>query len=113
MIARIWRGATREADADAYLSYMDSTGGNAARSTAGNRGVQILRRIRDGRAEFVFISFWDSLDAVRRFAGPEPERAVFYPEDERYLIEAEQSVAHYELFTEPVAKAAATSPGRS
>lgn len=106
MIARIWRGATREADADAYLKYMDSTGGNAARATAGNRGVQILRRIREGRAEFVFMSFWDSLDAVRRFAGPDPERAVFYPEDERYLIEAGPSVEHYELFTEPVPQAA-------
>ena len=110
---RIWRGATREADADAYLKYMDGTGGNAARSTDGNRGVQILRRIRDGRAEFVFISFWDSLDAIRRFAGPDPERAVFYPEDQRFLIEAEQSVAHFELFNEPVAQAAAISPGRS
>ena len=98
MIARIWRGATREADADAYLTYMDSTGGNAARATDGNRGVQILRRIRDGRAEFVFISFWESLEAVRRFAGPEPERAVFYPEDERYLVEAEPTVSHFELF---------------
>jgi heme-degrading monooxygenase HmoA len=106
MIARIWRGATREADADAYLKYMDGTGGNAARATAGNRGVQILRRIREGRAEFVFISFWDSLEAIRRFAGAEPERAVFYPEDERYLIEAGQSVEHYEFFNEPVAQAA-------
>ncbi len=108
MIARIWRGATREADADAYLKYLDSTGGNTARGTAGNRGVQILRRIRDGRAEFVFISFWESLDAVRRFAGPDPERAVFYPEDERFLIEADPTVSHYELFTEPIAQAAAS-----
>lgn len=113
MIARIWRGATREADADAYLKYVDGTGGNAARSTAGNRGVQILRRIRDGRAEFVFISFWDSLDAIRRFAGAEPERAVFYPEDERYLVEAGPTVEHFELFTEPIAQAATSSPGRS
>lgn len=97
MIARIWRGATRAADADAYLQYMDGTGGNAARATAGNRGVQILRRIRHGRAEFVFMSFWDSLDAVRRFAGPDPERAVFYPEDQRFLIEADTTVAHFEV----------------
>jgi len=97
MIARIWRGATRAADADAYLAYISKAGGDAARATDGNRGVQILRRIRNGRAEFVFMSFWDSFDAIRRFAGPNLDRAVFYPEDERYLIEADPTVAHFEV----------------
>ena len=98
MIARIWRGATRAADADAYLAYMEKTGGNACRATEGNRGVQVLRRVADGRAEFVFISLWDSLDAVRRFAGDDVERAVFYPEDQRFLIEADPTVSHFEAF---------------
>lgn len=97
MIARVWRGATRAADGDAYLAYISKTGGGAARAIDGNRGVLILRRIRDGRAEFVFMSFWDSLDAIRRFAGPDLDRAVFYPEDARYLIEADPTVAHFEV----------------
>jgi heme-degrading monooxygenase HmoA len=85
MIARIWRGATREEDAERYREYLDETGVKEARATPGNRGVLVLRRVEDGRAEFLFASFWESMDAVRGFTGDDVERAVCYPEDRRYL----------------------------
>jgi heme-degrading monooxygenase HmoA len=101
MIARTWRGTTRAADADAYVRYLEATGVAAYRRTPGNRGVLLLRRVRDGRADFLLVSLWDSEDAVRAFAGDDPERAVFYPEDDRYLIARDESVDHYDLIGPP------------
>lgn len=59
--------------------------------------MSILSRIVDDRAEFVFTSRWDSWEAIRRFAGPEPEKAVYYPEDKAFLLALEPRVAHYEV----------------
>jgi heme-degrading monooxygenase HmoA len=101
VIARTWRGATRAADAALYVDYLADTGLRAYAATPGNRGVLTLRRTvphPDGeRAEFLLVSLWDSMEAVRGFAGPDPERAVFYPEDERFLVEADPGVRHYEI----------------
>jgi heme-degrading monooxygenase HmoA len=98
MIARTWRGWTAPEDADAYVDYLNKTGMLAYRSTPGNRGAWILRRPVGERVEFVTLSFWDSMAAVRAFAGDEPERAVFYPEDDRFLVDREVTVHHFELF---------------
>jgi heme-degrading monooxygenase HmoA len=98
MIARTWRGVTAAADADAYLAYLERTGLAAYRATPGNLGVTTLRRRVDGdRVEFVLVSLWESMDAVRAFAGPTPDRAVFYPEDDRFLIDRDLDVRHYEV----------------
>ena len=97
MIARTWRGWTRSADADAYVEYLQRTGIKEYRETPGNRAAFILRR-RDGdRTEFVTLTFWDSLDAVRGFAGDQLEQAVFYPEDDRFLIDRETTASHYDV----------------
>ena len=57
------------------------------------------------RAEFLLVSLWDSTEAIRKFAGEDIEKAVFYPEDERFLIERDNHVLHYEVVFEssPVA----------
>ena len=98
VIARTWRGWTRATDADAYVAYLRETGMHEYRTTPGNRGAWILRRRQGDRVEFVTLSFWDSMDAVPAFAGDDPERAVFYPDDDRFLVEREETVEHYELF---------------
>jgi heme-degrading monooxygenase HmoA len=112
MLVRTWRGWTRATDADEYLEYINRTGLTAYQATPGNRGAAVWRRIADGRAEFVVVSQWDSLEAVRRFAGPDPERAVFYPEDARYLVAREEHVTHYEVvYTDaPLSGSAAAAP---
>lgn len=97
MIGRIWRGRTRAEDADEYVSYMHETGVTGQRATPGNLGSMIFRRESGGEAEFLVISLWESLDAVRAFAGERPEVAVYYPEDERFLLEFEPEVRHYEV----------------
>lgn len=103
MIARFWRGVTAASKSDEYLDYLTRTGVEDCRSTEGNRGVYVLRRVSDGQAEFLFVSLWESLDAIRRFAGPDIERAVYYPEDREFLLELEPTVSHYEVFVAPEA----------
>jgi heme-degrading monooxygenase HmoA len=101
MIARMWRGWTTPADADAYHRYMRDTGVRGLEDTPGNRGVYMLRRVNGGRAEFLMLSLWDSMDGVRAFAGEDPERAVFYPDDGRYLVDREERVTHFEVLEAP------------
>jgi len=98
MVARIWRGWTSAEDADAYVEYLEQTGIPQYRATPGNRGAFILRRADRDRVEFVTLSFWESLDSIRAFAGESVERAVFYPEDDRFLVDRETVVTHFELF---------------
>lgn len=106
MIARTWRGATKAKDADAYLEYLHRTGFAEYRKIGGNRGVLGLRRMVNDRAEFLLVSLWDSEEAIRRFTGDDIEQAVFYPEDERFLVEGDNRVMHYEVVydTAPVSQ---------
>ncbi len=97
LIARIWHGVTAAARADEYADYLERTGARECRATPGNRGVYVLRRIKQDRAEFTFISLWDSFDAIRRFAGEDYEKAHYYPEDRDFLVELEPFVDHYEV----------------
>lgn len=99
MIARIWRGATEVRDAQAYVEYLRETGLKEYEETEGNRGAWILWREVDGRAEFLTVSLWDSRRSIQAFAGDDIDRAVFYPQDDRYLVDRELSVTHYEVAT--------------
>lgn len=105
MIVRVWRGATSVAKADAYVDVVERTGVKALRETPGNRGVWVLRRPVGEKAEFRVVSLWDSPEAIRAFAGADIERAVFYPEDDDYLIERDLTVHHFELASGPPALA--------
>jgi heme-degrading monooxygenase HmoA len=93
----MWRGVVRRDDADEYTAYIRDTGIAEYTQTPGNRGAWMLRRDEGDRTEFVTYSLWDSLDAIRAFAGDDIEAAVYYPEDERFLIEQEDRVKHYEI----------------
>jgi heme-degrading monooxygenase HmoA len=97
LIARIWHGVTSAARAAEYADYLDRTGVRDCRATPGNRGVYVLRRIQNDRAEFTFVSLWESLDAIRRFAGEDYEKARYYPEDRDFLIELEPFVEHFDV----------------
>jgi len=97
MIARVWRGAVLRGDGGAYAAYMRETGIAAYSATPGNRGAWMLRRDIGERTEFVMFTLWESLDAVKAFAGEDYERAVFYPEDDRFLVERDVVVTHYEV----------------
>jgi heme-degrading monooxygenase HmoA len=97
VIARTWRGWTSADDADRYADYVNETGMRGLGGTEGNRGVYMLRRIEGDRAEFIVLSLWDSLDAIKAFAGDDIEKAVFYPQDDDFLVEREWTCLHYEV----------------
>ncbi len=94
MIARLWRGfAGTPAGAEAYQQHVTSKVLPALRGIEGHRGARVLRR----GEEFIVVTFWESMDAVRKFAGPDPERAVVEPEARAVLREFEERVSHYEV----------------
>lgn len=97
MIMRMWRGATEARKADAYSEVLERTGVKELSGTPGNRGVWVLRRFAGDRAEFLVLSLWESPEAIRAFAGQDIDKAVFYPEDDEYLVERGPTVYHYEV----------------
>jgi heme-degrading monooxygenase HmoA len=101
MIARIWHGVTEAKKSEEYLDYLEETGVPDYWATQGSRGVYVLCRTVGDRAHFLTLSFWDSIDDVKRFAGPDPDRAKYYPADEQFLLDFEPTVEHYEVAVGP------------
>jgi heme-degrading monooxygenase HmoA len=97
MIARMWHGRTKATDADEYAVYLEQSGLPDYRRTPGNRGAWLLRRLEGDVAHFVTLTFWDSREAIKAFAGDDIERARYYPQDKRYLLEFEPTVMHYDV----------------
>lgn len=63
--------------------------------------MYVLRRIEGDRAHFLLLTLWESEAAIKKFAGPDMERARYYPEDEEFLLELESTVMHYEVLIKP------------
>jgi len=94
-ILRTWRGRIRTADAAEYVAYIRATGLDDYAATPGNLGYQMLTRdLGDGTSEVVTMSWWATMEAIRGFAGDDPERARYYPEDDRFLVERPEFVEH-------------------
>ena len=96
MIARTWTGTVHRADADDYAEYIRATGFAEYGQTLGNLGAWLLRHDDGERTELITLSLWDSVDAIRAFAGGDIDAAVLYPEDARYLV-GESTVTHYQV----------------
>ena len=97
MMARIWHGRTLTSKADEYEKYLNASGVDRMLKTDGNHGVEVLRKSEGPRTDFVVISYWESIDAVKRFAGPDYTKAVILERDREFLIEVEPNVLHYEV----------------
>ena len=96
-VVRMWTGVIATEDRDAYVEYVERTGMQSYRETAGNLDAWLLTRdVGNGRTEITTVSRWKSRDAIAAFAGADSERAVFYPEDDRYLLERDERVRHYD-----------------
>ena len=97
MIARIWHGVTPAKKADDYLKYINETGIPDYRRTEGNLAAYVLLRIENDEAHFLTLSFWSSIESVKKFAGEDYEKAQYYPRDKDFLHEFEPTVLHYEV----------------
>jgi heme-degrading monooxygenase HmoA len=97
MIARTWHGIVPFQKADEYTEYLKQTGVLDYRNTSGNQGVYVLCRREGDRMHFLLLTLWDSVDAIKRFAGDDYEKARYYPEDKDFLLEFEPFVTHYQV----------------
>jgi heme-degrading monooxygenase HmoA len=98
VILRRWVGRIRTADEAAYVAYVGGTGAGDYTHTQGNLGFQILlRALGDGTSEVTTLSWWASMEAVQGFAGDQPELALYYPDDDRFLLDRPPHVDHYRV----------------
>lgn len=95
MIARMWHGRVPTSKAQAYRAFVNGRAIPDYRSVEGNISVHILEREEGEVTHFITLTFWESLDAIKGFAGEDVERAKYYPEDTDFLLEFEPNVVHY------------------
>ena len=99
IILRKWSGRIRTVDEEVYVAYIAKTGLKEYAETPGNLGYQMMMRtLGDGASEVSTLSWWRDMEAVRGFAGDNPERAVYYPEDDRFLLDRPEFVEHHRVF---------------
>jgi len=98
MITRIWHGRTTAAKSVEYLKLMRTVAIPDYHSIPGNKGAYALRRIEDDTAHFLMVTFWESEDAIRAFAGDDIRVAKYYDFDKSLLLELEPTSSHYETY---------------
>jgi len=97
VIARIWHGRVKTSKADEYYAYLKEAGIDKIEAIEGNLGAQVLRGTNGKTTEFTVISYWDSREAIKKFAGADIEKTHFLPKDPQYLLELEPKVKHFEV----------------
>src|SRR5579862_9942689 len=97
MIARVWHGHAKPAHADAYEAMLKPELLPGVSKAKGYQGSYLLRRENEEDVEFITIMLWDSLDAIRAFAGPDFETSIIPEERRKYLSHHEAKAKHYEI----------------
>jgi heme-degrading monooxygenase HmoA len=105
-IARIWRGRVRPERADDYAHYLRAAGVTPLLEKA--LGAQMFREDRPTETEFITISYWESVEAMSRFAGPDPRRIHHLERDPEFLIALPESVQILEILIDKPAGANGT-----
>jgi heme-degrading monooxygenase HmoA len=102
VIARIWHGWTKPENADGYERLLKSTILPSIHRVKGYQGAHLLRRDAGSEIEFITITMWDSMEAVREFAGPDRAHAVVPAEAQKLLARFDDASVHYEAKLDPV-----------
>jgi hypothetical protein len=98
MIARVWRGVVHSDKLEEYVDIVEETGHGGVPAYARQpRRPDPDPRPGEGRAEIITISWWPDVDHVRGFAGEDIEVAKYYPSDDPYLIDRDDTVVHYNV----------------
>jgi len=100
MIVRMWHGRVDASKSDEYAEFMKQRAAPDYRSVDGLQKLLFLRKNEKDVAHFLLVTYWDSMESVKKFAGEQPERAKYYPEDDQFLLEKEELSALYEVFYE-------------
>ena len=97
MISRNWRGVARAEEADNYIRHLRNDTFPQLSRIAGFVSASILRRATAEGVEFVIVTTWQSMEAIRRFAGEPEDQAVVPPAVAAMMVEYDATVAHYEI----------------
>ena len=100
MIARIWKGKTRIEHLDEYTNFMKVRAIPDYSQVEGFIKLTFLKRTDSNYAYFDLITFWENIEVIKGFAGSDFEKAKYYPEDTKYLIDFPEKVTHYEVFAD-------------
>jgi len=100
-ILRLWKGRATREKAGEYVQYATTKVFPALEELEGHRGAYLLRRVLNGATEFVVLTLWQSMEAVGRFAGANPEKAVVEPGARAILTSFDDSVTHFEVVASP------------
>jgi heme-degrading monooxygenase HmoA len=98
MIARIWHGKTLASKGEDYKQFTMDAAIPDYQSIPGCLSLNFLYRVENDIAHFTLITYWDSIDSIKMFAGADYHKAKYYPEDKNFLLEFEEEVAHHEVF---------------
>jgi heme-degrading monooxygenase HmoA len=96
-VARVWHGRTPAARVEEYRQYLFESGVKKIAAIPGNRGVQMMSRVDGDVAEFMVASYWDSIDAIKGYAGEQYTHVHDLPRDSEFLIDKETLVRHFAL----------------
>lgn len=97
MIARVWRGSAIRERADDYVEHLEQSVIPELQQIDGFRGIYLLRRNLSDGIEFVVMTLWESMEAIRKFAGENPEIAVVAPTARVLFREYDAEVKHFEI----------------
>ena len=97
MIVRMWHGRAKAANADAYEHFVTTRVFAKLPAIEGHRGAYLLKRPVGDEVEFIVVTLWDSIAAIRTFAGDAIDRAVVEPEARAILSSFDDVVRHFEL----------------
>lgn len=97
MIARVWHGTTSKENKTAYLKYLRSTGMKELGKAEGIVSAFLLVRDSQELTEYMVITVWESMRAIKKFAGPDADKTVYLPKDSHFLSTSEGTVKHYEV----------------
>ena len=101
MVARVWRGYAAVTEGEAYPRHLLQSVRPKLEQLPGFKGLYLLRRRGLEEIEFLVVTLWDSMDAIRAFAGDQPELAVVEPDARAALVRFDNTVSHYEVVAGP------------
>ena len=101
MITRVWHGRTNPENAEKYLQFLLHDGTQEYWETKGILSVKIGQWKEAHCCHFWTVTEWINIEAIKRFAGEDYEKAKYYPEDSGILLEFEEKVIHYETYIRP------------
>lgn len=97
MIARMWRGSALPEKADDYVKHLEVSVLPELREIDGFQGIQLMRKDSSETVEFIVLTFWESMNAIRKFAGEDADVAVVAPAAPPFFREYDQKVKHFEV----------------